>query len=183
MDDQIQPKDERLQEVHGLIAGWARKYTSPDDYEDFISDGMLAVLEMESTPHWNQENWRLAYRGVYIARRKRNHENRRSTFAADGDTVEYLAHRYKDLNKGPRRVEPNVLPHEITALAATLPEDVVDLFNLIAQAVYDGTADIRPDGAIRQTWLIQKTGLTRSSVSRRMAKIREAFAPLAPALA
>ncbi|MCB9444026.1 MAG: hypothetical protein H6669_07300 [Ardenticatenaceae bacterium] len=178
MDNQ-QPKDERLQEVQGLITGWARKYTSPDDYEDFISDGMLAVLEMESTAYWSQDNWRLAYRGVYIARRRRNHENRRNTFAADGETVEYLAHQYKDLNKRPYRVEPNVLPHEIAALAATLPEDVVDLFNLIAQSVYDGTANIRPNGAIRQTWLTEKTGLTRSSVSRRMAKIRETLTPLA----
>jgi hypothetical protein len=176
MDNQV--RDGKLQEVQGLITGWARKYTSPDDYEDFTSDAMLAVLEMEKSDYWNQENWRVAYRGVLIARRRRNHERRRETFTADSSTLEFLAHEYGG-GRG-RRNEPSVLPHEITALAANLPADVADIFHLIAESVYNGTADIRPDGAIRQTWLMKKTGLSRSAMSRRIAQIREALRPLAP---
>jgi hypothetical protein len=62
-------QNEKAAETRSLIAGWIRRYTSPDSYGDFISETMSAVPGRDATTPLRQEKRRGARRNVCAVRR------------------------------------------------------------------------------------------------------------------
>ncbi len=172
-------RDERLPTIRELIAKKAIYHTYPGDYDDFISDAVIGILEMP-TALWDNANGWIANRGVFIARRKRNREYQRKTkvlFIGDDDYLDYL------LKGQSVKPEKETYWHEIMALAEQLPGDLAELFHLIVEGLVTGEAKLSGKGAIRQSWLCRQTGISSSTIGRKMAQLRLALRPLAPGYA